>query len=266
CVRRRLKGLKTPVQIVTPAMCLSPEAPSPLDGAPPVKAPASEPTPPTSPVDARCVPPTQAALEPPAARAGWPLLRDSAPEATRERVLNLRSRWGDFLLEAREGLLCAADGRPFDTAGQEAKFVLCPERGLLGAVKFKEDGLSLHHSSFTSGDVNAAGLAVVAAGRVVYLICDSGHYNPTPVTMARFLAYLADRGIPLEGIRVGFHGRDPDAFVWLRAEDVRRLGDDVDLEQLAVPGPNRAGKKTKQALSRSSTKVFSAEHRGAAPL
>jgi hypothetical protein len=202
-------------------------------------------------------------LPPPATTAGWRLRRDSNPEATRARVLDLNDRWRDFALRIIDGLLCTASGLPWDTAGQEAKFVLCPDRGLIGSVKFKENGLSLHHSSFTRGAVAAAGLAVVSGGRIVYLICDSGHYGPTPLMMAQFLRFVAKQGVALDDVRVGFHGKDPEAFVWLRAEDVLALrDDDADLEALAVAGPDRSGKKSKQALSRTSTKLFATETQG----
>lgn len=181
------------------------------------------------------------------------LLPDTDPAGTRSRVLDLTDRAPRFVIGVSGQRLRTRDGALWDTHGEEAKFVMGEDCVVYGSVKFREQGKSLHHSSFLREPVAAAGLAVAEAGVLKYLICDSGHYQPTPQHMAQFLRHLSAAGAPLAGVRVGFHGTAGDDFVWIKAEDCLELEEDADLERYGVAGPDRTGKKDKASLSRSTT-------------
>ena len=142
-------------------------------------------------------------------------------------VILTEAERAEFLVSARGGRLVAADGRPFDSGGQLAKFVMTDMGAFYAGVKRVWPGRgALHHSSFTRGPVAGAGLAAVADGRITCLVCDSGRYQPTPRMMAQVLEELARSSFVLPGLPVGFHvGRD---LAWYDAESVRRHHGDLD--------------------------------------
>jgi len=184
----------------------------------------------------------------------WELRADKDPAGSVKPVLDLTDRAERFVLKIKNGLFHTANDELWNTEGEEAKFVMRRDTTIVGSTKFRENGLSVHHSSFTREPVATAGLAVVKEGVLKYLICDSGHYGPTPRMMAQFLRKLKSEGVALEGVLVGFHDANPDEFVWVRAEDALHLTNSTPLGPLAVtPGPDRSGKKAKSVLSRSST-------------
>lgn len=125
-----------------------------------------------------------------------------------------------YRVQPRLNRILDAKDQLWDTGGRCAKFVMRPDGVVFAAVKDKSVGpqgpkgkpaaghvakRTLHHSSFVRGPIAAAGLMCVRSGALLYAICESGHYQPTPAMMAQFLHTLARHGFDLHGLPVGFH-------------------------------------------------------------
>lgn len=151
------------------------------------------------------------ALQRPGTRTRY--LRDLAPRTTDEKVLDLKPTAGKYAVTVSQGRFAGASGESYTTRSdkgtvKEAKFVMTPQGAIFASVKFSEklDGSkrSLHHSSFTAEPVAAAGLIKIRNGKLIYVICDSGHYQPDAIHTRRFLQSMQKRGVQLAGLPVGF--------------------------------------------------------------
>ena len=142
-----------------------------------------------------------------------------------------------YRVQPRLGRLFDAKDQLWDTGGRCAKFVMRPDGVLFAAVKERSGKRSLHHSSFVRGPVAAAGLIYVRSGMLIYAICESGHYQPTPAMMAQFLERLVQHGFELRGLPVGFH-LGVRGLCWFDAAAVRLKHGREDLQpEYMLPVP-----------------------------
>uniref|UniRef100_A0A2N9IDQ3 Uncharacterized protein n=1 Tax=Fagus sylvatica TaxID=28930 RepID=A0A2N9IDQ3_FAGSY len=90
----------------------------------------------------------------------------------------------------------------------EAKwiFVMSPSGRLY--IGKKEKG-KFHHSSFLAGGATiAAGSLVAEHGFLKFISRNSGHYQPGGDSLDRFLSFLGEHGVNLDGVRIGKANED----------------------------------------------------------
>ena len=180
----------------------------------------------------------------------YPHLQDDLNRPkTQTNVLDLTHKaMTRYRVQPRLGRLLDAKDQAWDTGPRCAKFVMRPDGVLFAAVKERcvtgkddKDGKrskrTLHHSSFVRGPIAAAGLLHVRSGNLLYAICESGHYQPTPAMMGQFLETLARHGFELNGLPVGFH-LGSRGLCWFDAAYVREHTDEAALTtERALPAP-----------------------------
>lgn len=160
-------------------------------------------------------------------RMGWKVAHFTAAQrevyrVSIERGANiLRNRSGEALREGPFIFAQASDGSIFAHRTETGRF---------------------HHSSFLSGQaVRAAGeLVTDAAGKIVEINNESGHYKPTTKQMANLLIHLKERGVDLTQIRLRLLGAvrmnfdSAEDFLGIYQQVAQAQREGGDLSQLKV--------------------------------
>jgi hypothetical protein len=120
---------------------------------------------------------------------------------TKVQYLNSDERQA-FKLTVRDGLLCDAQGRPFDTQnaktawGEQGKAIYVMDHsGNIYASTKHATGV-FHHSSFLSGaPAAAAGEITVVNGVIQYMNRKTGHYKSSKNQLAQCANHLVSQGV-----------------------------------------------------------------------